>query len=257
MAHPCAPAAPLPAAAEARLVRQEEESALHASKHLKTEPREAGPAAGPAAGAGASTSSEGDSHSEDGGGGAAAAAGGPAGGGAKPKRQRKIPKLPMVRHCKKWYRARLLKEATARVLLGARCLFFLRPPASTVAATGPAGLGSAARTPVPLSRTAADVFSKWVLLEPVQACASGVACGAAEFTGFEEQTGSLWLPKDSDRIWRGSYKGRDWRYLVRPARGARRGALAIRVRRALVPAGGALGGRQPRPTMLSQPLVSP
>jgi hypothetical protein len=49
---------------------------------------------------------------------------------------------------------------------------------------------------------------------------SNVACGAAEFTGFEEQTGSLWLPKDSDRIWRGSYKGRDWRYLVRPARGA-------------------------------------
>ena len=37
---------------------------------------------------------------------------------------------------------------------------------------------------------------------------------AAEFTGFEEQTGPLWLPKDSDRIWRGSYKGRDWRYLV-------------------------------------------
>ena len=39
-------------------------------------------------------------------------------------------------------------------------------------------------------------------------------CPRAEFTGFEEQTGPLNLPRDSDRIWRGSYKGKDWRYLV-------------------------------------------
>ena len=39
-------------------------------------------------------------------------------------------------------------------------------------------------------------------------------CARAEFTGFEEQTGPLNLPRDSDRIWRGSYKGKDWRYLV-------------------------------------------
>lgn len=42
----------------------------------------------------------------------------------------------------------------------------------------------------------------------------------AEFTGFEEVNGSIPLPRESDRIWRGSYKGKDWRYLVsltRPA----------------------------------------
>ncbi|KAK9842199.1 hypothetical protein WJX81_000205 [Elliptochloris bilobata] len=136
-------------AADPDAVKQEEESLPDGgdAKHMKVE---APDVVGAAAAAGASTSSEGDSHSEDGA--AAAAPGGGAGAaGGKPKRQRKIPKLPMVRHGKKWYRARLLKEAAARVLL--------------------------------------------------------------EFTGFEEQTGPLWLPKDSDRIWRGSYKGRDWRYL--------------------------------------------
>ncbi|BDA45639.1 hypothetical protein COCOBI_07-4260 [Coccomyxa sp. Obi] len=64
---------------------------------------------------------------------------------------RKIPKLPMVRHGKKWYRARLLRDTGSRVTI--------------------------------------------------------------EFTGFEEQSGPLALPRDSDRIWRGSYKGKDWRYL--------------------------------------------
>jgi len=165
LAHPRAVTGQPPASAEARAARQEEESALHASKHLNTAPRAARAAAGPAAGAaagagaGASTSSEGDSHSEDGGA-AAAAAGGPAGGGAKPKRQRKIPKLPMVRHCKKWYRARLLKEATARVLLGARRA--LAPPAGAVAATGPVGLGSAVRTLMLPCQFAADRLSKRV-----------------------------------------------------------------------------------------------
>ena len=37
---------------------------------------------------------------------------------------------------------------------------------------------------------------------------------AAEFTGFEEVSGTISLPRESDRIWRGSYKGKDWRYLV-------------------------------------------
>lgn len=46
---------------------------------------------------------------------------------------------------------------------------------------------------------------------------SHFACLLAEFTGFEEQSGPLNLPRDSDRIWRGSYKGKDWRYLVRSA----------------------------------------
>lgn len=100
------------------VTQQEEVSPPYDSKLAKAEVAE--PAAA-AAGVGASTSSEGDSHSEDGGG-AAVVAGGSASagaGGGKPKRQRKIPKLPMVRHGKKWYRARLLKEAAARVLLGA------------------------------------------------------------------------------------------------------------------------------------------
>jgi hypothetical protein len=36
----------------------------------------------------------------------------------------------------------------------------------------------------------------------------------AEFTGFEEVSGTVSLPRESDRIWSGSYKGKDWRYLV-------------------------------------------
>ena len=36
------------------------------------------------------------------------------------KRMRKIPKLPMVRHGKKWYRARLLKDSGQRVQIGER-----------------------------------------------------------------------------------------------------------------------------------------
>ncbi len=34
------------------------------------------------------------------------------------KRARKIPKLPMVRHGKKWYRARLLRDSGQRVHIG-------------------------------------------------------------------------------------------------------------------------------------------
>jgi len=34
------------------------------------------------------------------------------------KKLRKIPKLPMVRHGKKWYRARLLKDTASRVQIG-------------------------------------------------------------------------------------------------------------------------------------------
>lgn len=34
-----------------------------------------------------------------------------------------------------------------------------------------------------------------------------------ELSGLEAETGSFWLPRDSDRIWRGSYRGRDWRHL--------------------------------------------
>lgn len=51
-----------------------------------------------------------DSHSDDGhnSNGARAATG----------KLRKIPKLPMVRHGKKWYRARLLRDTAARVTIG-------------------------------------------------------------------------------------------------------------------------------------------
>ncbi len=33
----------------------------------------------------------------------------------------------------------------------------------------------------------------------------GPGCGGTPF----------WLPRDSERLWRGSYKGKDWRHLVR------------------------------------------
>ncbi|KFM25663.1 hypothetical protein F751_2505 [Auxenochlorella protothecoides] len=32
-----------------------------------------------------------------------------------------------------------------------------------------------------------------------------------EFTGFEDQFPALWLARGTDRIWRGSYRGKDWK----------------------------------------------
>jgi hypothetical protein len=64
----------------------------------------------------------------------------------------KIPKLPMVEYAKKWYRAKVLKDACSKVLL--------------------------------------------------------------EYQGYSHEGGPFWLAKDHSRIWRGSYKGRDWKYLV-------------------------------------------
>lgn len=81
------------------------------------------------------------------------AAGSGEGGGGGGVLRAKIPKLPMVRSGRKWYRARLMKEAGGQVLLESSCK------------------GSEGATP-------------------------------------------FWLPKESDRIWHGSYKGRDWKYLV-------------------------------------------
>ncbi len=37
---------------------------------------------------------------------------------------------------------------------------------------------------------------------------------AAEFMGFEQQMQSSWLARDSERIWRGSYKNKAWKHLV-------------------------------------------
>lgn len=34
-----------------------------------------------------------------------------------------------------------------------------------------------------------------------------------EFAGYEAVMPMIWLPRNSDRIWFGSYKGKDWRYL--------------------------------------------
>lgn len=68
-----------------------------------------------------------------------------------PAKPPKIPKLPMVRQGKRWYRARLMKETDEKALI--------------------------------------------------------------EFAGFEAVLPTVWLPKVSHRIWFGSYKGKDWRYL--------------------------------------------
>lgn len=35
-----------------------------------------------------------------------------------------------------------------------------------------------------------------------------------EYQGFSHEGGPFWLAKDHPRIWRGSYKGKDWKYLV-------------------------------------------
>lgn len=36
-----------------------------------------------------------------------------------------------------------------------------------------------------------------------------------EFMGFEQQLQPVWLARDSERIWRGSYKNKAWKHLVR------------------------------------------
>jgi hypothetical protein len=72
--------------------------------------------------------------------------------GGAPAKVIKIPKLPMVEYAKKWYRAKVLKDAGAKVLL--------------------------------------------------------------EYQGYSHEGGPFWLAKDHPRIWRGSYKGKDWKYLV-------------------------------------------
>ena len=33
--------------------------------------------------------------------------------------------------------------------------------------------------------------------------------------GFEQQLQPVWLARDSERIWRGSYKNKAWKHLVR------------------------------------------
>ena len=66
-----------------------------------------------------SSSLDGDSHSDDGNALSNGGAPGNEGNAPGPKRPRKIPKLPMVRHGKKWYRARLLKDTAVRVQIGA------------------------------------------------------------------------------------------------------------------------------------------
>jgi hypothetical protein len=67
-----------------------------------------------------SSSMDVDSHSEE---------GHHSNGDHAAKRPRKIPKLPMVRHGKKWYRARLLKDTGSRVQIG-ECLACFRARSS-------------------------------------------------------------------------------------------------------------------------------
>jgi len=66
---------------------------------------------------------------------------------------RALPKLPMVRHGKQWFRCKNIKITAAKVQL--------------------------------------------------------------EYCGFEDNNTPFWLPLTSPRLWRGSYKGKDWRHLVR------------------------------------------
>lgn len=47
-----------------------------------------------------------------------------------------------------------------------------------------------------------------------------------EFQGFESNAAPFSLPLNSERLWRGSYKGRDWRHLVRSLAGNRPAEVA-------------------------------
>lgn len=165
-----------------------------------------------------SSSMDADSHSDDG--------HNSNGGHAPSAKMRKIPKLPMVRHGKKWYRARLLRDTSSRVQIGGMlarsfetdvypsnpsCLICSCPPGMFCLRFCRVYFPSHERQ----TTIHAIIFFFSVL--HTQTFLRHIACAFVEFTGFEEQSGPLSLPRDSDRIWRGSYKGKDWRYLVRPA----------------------------------------
>ncbi|GLC61147.1 hypothetical protein PLESTB_001723300 [Pleodorina starrii] len=79
----------------------------------------------------------------------------------------KVPKLPMIRAGRGWYRGRLMRESVD----GQRVLVDV--PGAPKPATGGSGGGQAA----------------------------------------QQHGQPFWLPVVSDRIWRGSYKGKDWKYL--------------------------------------------
>lgn len=73
---------------------------------------------------------------------------------SKADRKAKFPRMPMVRHGREWFRARILKDDERRIFV--------------------------------------------------------------EFTGFEDGSfvKPFWIQKDSDLIFKGSYRGKDWKYLV-------------------------------------------
>jgi len=53
---------------------------------------------------------------------------------------------------------------------------------------------------------------QWLRCKTLRATSSKVQL---ECCGFVGEKPAFWLPLTSDRLWRGSYKGKDWRHLVR------------------------------------------
>ena len=56
-----------------------------------------------------------------------------------------------------------------------------------------------------------EFAKKWYRAKVLQDAGSKVLL---EYQGYSHEGGPFWLAKDHARIWRGSYKGRDWKYLV-------------------------------------------
>lgn len=214
-----------------------------------SKPEKAAAASGKAAAAGGKAAA--------GGGKAAAAGKGKGGGSAAPAKVLKIPRLPMVRHARKWYRCRVLKDTGDKVLMGERSLLLCGCCVVELSCLWLCGCwpGGCCRTrgclrlPVWLAHAAMAAAACWravlfmlqvvccwlVSLLPSAAagrppllriwrCSTPFAVYCfrlcAEFSGMEAEIPTCWIPRDSDRIWRGSYKGKvrrtgcsEWRLL--------------------------------------------
>ncbi|GAX78899.1 hypothetical protein CEUSTIGMA_g6338.t1 [Chlamydomonas eustigma] len=94
----------------------------------------------------------------------------------------KIPRLPMIRFGRRWYRGNVLLEQSGKEVEEASARLADLDPA-----------GDAADPPSPSALISGRV--------------------QLECPGLEEAESPFWMSRDSDRLWRGSYKNRDWKYL--------------------------------------------
>ncbi len=116
----------------------------------------------------------------------------------------KIPKLPMVQ---------FQGGCSVRNLLACALASCCPPLADGPVAVSiiPSSLAPDTRRPPPHPLPLPNPTGKWYRAKVLRDQPSRVL---VEYQGFNHEGGPVWLAKDAARLWRGSYKGKDWRYLV-------------------------------------------